>query len=70
MTVQTIEEIQVKEFAEQCYEMQKTEFVNDLVTKINSSIKTGMAQFEAGESMDFEEFKNKFINEHSLNGKI
>jgi len=66
----TIEEKQLVEFAEDVYKTQKTDFVNHLAERIQNSIDIGMAQCKKGESMNFDDFKNKFIKEHSLNGKI
>lgn len=66
----TIEEKQLFEFAEDVYKTQKTDFVNNLAERIKNSIDTGMAQCKNGESMSFDDFKNKFIKEHGLNGKI
>jgi hypothetical protein len=66
----TIEKEQFTEFAEQVYIAQKDDFVNHLAERIKQSIDAGMAQCKKGESMDFAEFKEKFIKEHNLNGKI
>lgn len=70
MAVATIENKQITEFAEYVYETQKTDFIDSLAIQINNSIKVGMAQYKNGECMNFDEFKNKFIKEHSLDGKI
>jgi len=70
METATIEEQQITEFAEHIYESQKTDFVNHLANHIQNSIDIGMAQCDKGESMNFDAFKEKFIKEHSLDGKI
>ena len=66
----TIEEKRLVEFAEDVYKAQKNDFVNHLAERIRNIIDIGMAQCKKGDSMNFDDFKNKFIKEHGLNGKI
>ena len=70
MATTTIEKKQLTEFAEQVYIAQKDDFVNHLADRIKQSIDVGMTQCANGESMNFVEFKEKFIKEHDLHGKI
>jgi hypothetical protein len=57
---------ELTDFAAQIYENQKDDFID----AISCKIKKGINQFENGEYMNFDEFKTKFIKEHSLYGKI
>ena len=50
-------------------------YISDLKSKalsriIAKSYYSGKHQFENGQKMSFDEFKTKFIREHSLKGKI
>jgi hypothetical protein len=66
----TIENKQITEFAEYVFDTQKTDFVNNLSQRIQKSIDVGMKQIENGDTMNFDDFKTKFIKEHMLDGKI
>jgi len=70
MAVATIKGGQFTALAEHLHETQKTDFTDSLEAQINKSIELGMTQYKNGECMNFDEFKNKFIKEHSLDGKV
>ncbi|CAC9621767.1 hypothetical protein [uncultured Gammaproteobacteria bacterium] len=54
------------ELAEYIYEEQKEFFIKDIVDSLRERITSGETQLKNGESMNFDEFKSKFIKEHFL----
>lgn len=70
MTTATMNNQELADFATKVYEDNRVGFIEAIGEKIKQSIEIGEAQFENGEYMGFDEFKAKFIREHSLNGKI
>ncbi len=67
MTVTAIKEAQLAEFAEHVYAEQKEHFIQDFTRHLKSRIESGLAQFENGEYMSFEEFEAKFRKEYLHN---
>ena len=53
---------QVTEVVEEVYQSNQQQFVADTMAYVDARFKSGMAQYEAGESMDFDTFKEKFYS--------
>jgi hypothetical protein len=70
MATATINNQELTDFATQVYEDSRVSFIQAIGEKIKQSVEVGEAQFENGEYMGFDEFKTKFIKEHSLDGKL
>lgn len=70
MSTTTINNQELTDFATKIYEDGKSGFIEAISQKIKHSIEIGEAQFDNGEYMKLDEFKAKFIREHSLDGKI
>ena len=73
MAIANVQETQCTEFAEHVYTGQRADSVSDFTQYLQSRIESGLAQFENGEYMSFDEFEAKFRKAYlanSLNEKV